>query len=266
MNRRVFARLLSVLALLVASLSVARADEPTISPRPEAPPAAVERERRQTLAPPGRESAKPLSAPDPGASPTSFATLTSSALPLAMVLGLILLSAAVLRKVLRSRAGLSSAMGAGAPSPSGLLEVIGRYPVSRSQALVLLRLDRRVLLLSHSSPSRHHPGEFSTLTEITDPEDMASLLLKTDHAEGASINQKFRAALESADGGDRWPAAEPTKASRRAATSPDGDRTELWDERTTTAKPPGAELFPDPVASLRQKLASLRGSAAGGST
>lgn len=82
-------------------------------------------------------------------------------------------------------AGLAGQFGAGGRAPSGVLSVLGRYPISRGHTLVLLKLDRRVLLLGQSAAG------FTALSEITDPEDVASILVKTRDDEGASAAAGF---------------------------------------------------------------------------
>ncbi len=108
---------------------------------------------------------------------------------LGAVIGLIVLLKFVLTRA-GKRVGLAGQLGAGGRAPSGLLQVLGRYPVSRSSTLVLLQLDRRVLLLDHT------PNGFSTLAEVTDAEDVASILVKTRDQEGASQVARFNAMLK----------------------------------------------------------------------
>lgn len=81
--------------------------------------------------------------------------------------------------------GLAAQLGPAGRAPQGLLEVLGRYPVSRGHSLVLLKLDRRVLLLGQS------PSGFTTLSELTDAEDVASVLTKAADADGASMSRRF---------------------------------------------------------------------------
>jgi flagellar biogenesis protein FliO len=82
------------------------------------------------------------------AGPTGL--FSSTFLPLLFVIGLIVALAAVARGIIKNKGGLVGAMGAGGRAPSGVLEVLGRYPVARGSTLVLLKLDRRVLLLAQS--------------------------------------------------------------------------------------------------------------------
>lgn len=108
---------------------------------------------------------------------------------LGTVIGLVFVLRFALLKVSRRSGGLSLALGAGGRAPSGVLEVLGRYPVSRGHTLVLLRMDRRVLLLSQC------PSGCSTLTEVTDPDEVASLLVKTRDEEGATNANRFNELL-----------------------------------------------------------------------
>ena len=109
---------------------------------------------------------------------------------LVMVVAVILLIAGFVRKLAGRSNGLMHALGAGGRAPSGLLQVLGRYPVGRGQTLILLRLDRRVLLLCQSVGAKG--AGMRTLCEVTDPDEVASLLLHAADAEGRSISAKFR--------------------------------------------------------------------------
>ncbi len=81
--------------------------------------------------------------------------------------------------------GVAAQLGAGGRAPAGVLSVLGRYPVSRGHSLVLLKLDRRVLLLGQS------PAGFTTLSELNDPDDVASVLAKTADADGTGLTRRF---------------------------------------------------------------------------
>lgn len=121
---------------------------------------------------------------------------------LALVLGLIFLLATLAKKLTAGKSGLGAALGVGGPSPAGVLEVLGRYPLGRGHTLILLKVDNRVLLLAQSSGGvrlRGSAGSLATLCEITTPEEVASILLKTQDAEDQSMNAKFRAMLSEAD-------------------------------------------------------------------
>jgi len=89
----------------------------------------------------------------------------------------------------RGVGGLRGQLGAGGRSPSGLLQVLGRYPVARGQTLVLLKLDRRVLLLCQTQSA------FSPLAEVTEPDEVASILRQSRDAEEESLSSRFNALL-----------------------------------------------------------------------
>lgn len=107
---------------------------------------------------------------------------------LAVVLGLIFALRWALRRV-SAQGGLRGQLGAGGKAPSGVLEVLGRYPIARGQSLVLLRVDQRVLLLSQSGTG------FRTLAMFDEPSDVASLLMKTRDEESESLSGRFRQML-----------------------------------------------------------------------
>ena len=84
---------------------------------------------------------------------------------------------------------LATQLGAGGRAPSGVLEVLGRYPIARGQSFVLLKIDRRILLIAQTAAG------FQTLTEIADADDVASILLKTRDEEGESMTKRFTSML-----------------------------------------------------------------------
>lgn len=122
---------------------------------------------------------------------------------LAGVLMLIFALAHFYKKLARTRGGLSGQIGAGGRAPSGLVEVLGRYPISSGMTLVVLRFDRKVLLLSHAGRSRGKKGisgagGMQTLCEVSSAEEVASILAKTRDAAGDSIAASFERSLEEA--------------------------------------------------------------------
>lgn len=108
---------------------------------------------------------------------------------LALVIGLILLCKKFFIRMSMNGGGVASQFGAGGRAPSGVLEILARYPVSRGHTLVLLKMDRRVLLLGHSAQG------FNTLAELTDSEEVASILVKTRDEEGETMTARFNALL-----------------------------------------------------------------------
>lgn len=206
------------------------------------------------------------------AAPSTVADFTRTALSLAGVVALAVLASVVVRKIARSAGGLGAAMGAGGRSPAGVMEVLGRYPIARGQSLVLLKLDRRVLLLSHAAGARAGAGGMNCLTEISDPDEVASILIKVRDADGASLATRFEASMDDAQrDAERAEFNPPTHSGQRRTTvSPAGDRVELLGggppkparepSRGYTAQPPRpapAESRPDVDAAaevLRRRL------------
>jgi hypothetical protein len=191
--------------------------------------------------------------------------LMSMAVPLATVVGLALVCAVVLRKTFSVGGGLAGAMSAGGKSPAGILEVLGRYPISRGQSLVLLRLDRRVLLLSHSQGARGAAAAMSTLAELADPEDVASILLKVQEAEDTSASKQFARLMSQARDGEGVTGVDDARA---RSTTPDGDAIEMWSDAGSatgrTASIPLTKLgggAADPVRALRERIAAMKGGA-----
>lgn len=127
-----------------------------------------------------------------------LATLSSMALPLGVVLVVLVGCMMLLKRVMGAGSSLASALGPGGKAPGGVIEVLGRYPVAKGQLLVLVKVDRRVLLLGHSSPGRgglSAGGGFVTLSEINEPEEVARLLQKIDDGGGTSLASKFGSLL-----------------------------------------------------------------------
>jgi hypothetical protein len=113
----------------------------------------------------------------------SLTHVSKTAVWLALVILVIAGVAFVTRRAALKSGGLWAALGPGGRAPSGILEVLGRYPVGRGCTLVLLKLDRRILLVSQSSGGKLSGVTMTTLAEVTDIEDVASILLKTRDAE-----------------------------------------------------------------------------------
>ncbi len=119
--------------------------------------------------------------------------------PLVAVLGIIGIVAGLATLALRKRGGLGAKFGVGGRAPAGILEVLGRYPLSRSQTLVLLKVDRRVLLLSQAKVGRLGATQLSTLCELTEPEDVASILTKVNEADENSLTSRFSSVFRALD-------------------------------------------------------------------
>ena len=127
-------------------------------------------------------------------SQSSAASAFAAFWPLALVVAIILGAAYFVRRLAKGDPGLIAALGAGGKSPSGMLEVLGRYPVSRTSSFILLRLDRRILLLNQSF-GKAGTG-FSTLAEVTDAEEVASILIKINQGESKSMHSYLDVAMK----------------------------------------------------------------------
>jgi len=217
-------------------------------------------------------------------------------LALGMVILLIYALAWTYRKLSANQGGVAGINSGKAPS--GLLEVLGRYPLGNKQSLVLLKFDRRVLLLAQG-PSGKGGIEMKTLCELDEPEDVASVLMKVRDADGNSLNRAFRSAMSKAELGasdsERMiepkaaPAArpaKPAKPAKRARSSQVQPKADVLPghrdpfngfggdfvkpTRTVSSNPEGdrSELWGtpsggageghDPVASLKQRLEAMR--------
>jgi flagellar biogenesis protein FliO len=85
---------------------------------------------------------------------------------LGVVLGLLLLGRSMVRRV--------GGPLAGGGRPSGVLEVLARFPVARTQQIMLLKVAGRVVLV-HQTRST-----MTTLSEISDPDEVAALLARIE--------------------------------------------------------------------------------------
>lgn len=232
--------------------------------------------------------ARPLGIPREHHKPTgetkqvAIGEVARTVLSLAGVVALAVFASLVIRKIARASGGLGAAMGAGGRAPAGVLEVLGRYPIARGQSLVLLKLDKRVLLLSQCSGTKGGAGAIASLCEITDADEVASLLIKTRDAESTTLASRFEQTMGAAEReADLAGSTESDTNSRRTIVAPSGDRAELLNEgahprhvaqsnaRGFNATPPawpqpgartGSESRPDVDAAaevLRRRLLSL---------
>lgn len=195
---------------------------------------------------------------------------------LTLVLALIFGAARLTKRLARANPDLASAIGgvSGGKSPAGLLEILGRYPLGRGQSLILLRLDTRILLLAQSGAggdgiggrlslgSRARAGgSLTTLCEVNSPEDVASILMRTQDADQQSIASGFRQLLSRFDAEHPEPAfveVAPEKSGRVVRSGSGGDRAELWDARPDVAAFAEAEAASARQGSVRGRLDSIR--------
>lgn len=175
---------------------------------------------------------------------------------LGVVLALIFLLRACIRRLAGSGIGVAAKLGPGGRAPSGVLEVLGRYPVARGTTLVLLKIDRRVLLLSQSADG------FQTLCEITDPEEVASILIKTRDDDGETMSARFSSLLRSFER-DQTIIEEPYRLSDRETAG----RLQFPPAHHAPAQPHKPLEPEEPVGArvaenLKRRLSELRGEVA----
>lgn len=162
--------------------------------------------------------------------------IVRTSVALSGVLVLIVGLAMVARAVARKNGSLAVALG-GARAPAGIVEVLGRYPLSRGQSLLLIKLDRRILLIGQSHARRRGgAGSLATLADVSDAEDVASILLRVQDAEGEATAAKFRSLLERFDREqdveveDVRGAARGSRLRGTRGAGESGDKVELWDD------------------------------------
>ncbi len=98
-----------------------------------------------------------------------------------VVIGLLVLLRLILQKT-------TSGLG-GAGRPSGVLEILARYPVARGQQLMLLKLGRRIILTHQTSTG------MATISEVSDSDEVASLLTRIETGTREKTGSKFSSLL-----------------------------------------------------------------------
>lgn len=97
---------------------------------------------------------------------------------------------AVVIAIMFAAKSISGRWGRGrADAPVGIVTVLARYPLGRKQSILLLKIDRRILVIAQ------HAGSTSTLSELTSPEDVASLLRNLREARGDTFGTKLEEML-----------------------------------------------------------------------
>lgn len=100
-----------------------------------------------------------------------------------VVIGLLILLRYILQKT-------TTGIGGGG-RPSGVLEILARYPIARGQQLILLKLGRRIILAHQTSTC------LETISEISDADEVAGLLTRIEAGSREKIGSKFRSMLTS---------------------------------------------------------------------
>ncbi len=195
----------------------------------------------------------PTATAAPGAaSPLGDSSMSRTILSLAAVIALIFVTRWIVRRLASRAGGMAAQLGPAGRAPSGVLNVLARYPVARGQSLVLLKMDQRVLLLSQSSDG------FRTIAEVTDPDEVASLIIRTRDEEGESLAAKFTSMLKrferDPEFGDRSGMPSRTPTTVEAALR-------LFPETRSTASRAQSSAGADRLAAIRARLASMDGGA-----
>lgn len=114
--------------------------------------------------------------------PAPSGSFAGDAIRTVVALGAVLALALVLRQVAKR---LSDPLAA--RRPSGVVQILSRFPVGKGQSVQLLAVGTRVLCVHHSGSA------MSTLCEFTDPQEIA--LLRTRIEAGAAGREKFEGEL-----------------------------------------------------------------------
>ncbi|MGH7243700.1 MAG: hypothetical protein ACREJD_09815 [Phycisphaerales bacterium] len=256
---------LSLLAAGASSAEEIMGPEVVASESAIAKPAPVPQCETKALGVPDRANVKSPTKVAPAGAPKPVVpnALQGVVGPLAVVLVLIAMLAGLVVLIARIRskmgggASLGASFGAGGRSPAGILEVLGRYPLARGLTLVLLKVDRRVLLLSQTRSGRFGGLSLSPICELDSPEDVASILLKVRDADSSSLTNRFasvfrsldREAVDKVDGAEgkvMTTIAPPETLPRRAKT--------VTHKAAAMTEQTGAES----AASIRRRLDDLR--------
>jgi flagellar biogenesis protein FliO len=162
----------------------------------------------------------------------------------------------VVALILLMRFGLKRMFGvAAAPRSSRAVQVLTRSPLSPRHQLMVLRVGRRLLVVAEGGGS----GQMNTLSEITDPDEVAALLgqLQDDQGERAakfgSVFGKMRRSYETdVDGGDDEEETGPRPVSESVDPFDPGDGNGSRGDRTAAA------AAADPaVTTTRQEVLGL---------
>ena len=87
--------------------------------------------------------------------------------------------------------GASGGILAKAKRPPGVASVLARYPIARGQQVVLLKVGQRVIVTHQGN------GTMSTLSEITDQDEVAALHAQISGVERVDHERRFEAQLSS---------------------------------------------------------------------
>jgi len=140
------------------------------------------------------EPIRPLGVKDPSAkgkdssgtggdATSGYKTVLQVVAAMGVVLGFIFVGKTLVRKFVP---GVASGNG------KGVLEVLARYPVGKSQAVVLLRIGSQIVALNQTKEASN------SILVISDPGEVANILGQIQGTKATSIQAGFSRALESA--------------------------------------------------------------------
>lgn len=244
-----------ILVLAVAGPSARAQDLEPPTPPAETTPASLRAARLESLHLGDRPSQRPAQDPDSRTSTSGSIGLARTLAAMVGVLGLAFACAVAWRWLAQKRGGLIATLGPAGRAPSGVIEVLARYPVARTQKLVLLRVGRRIVLTCQSGSVRGGAGSMSTLAEFADADEVAALLRAVRESDNAGSQAEFRDALRSLE---RQPQPEPL-STQVEYRSPSGDSVHLSDPRIQIPRPAPSGKSVDPsIGLLRSRLAAMR--------
>lgn len=175
---------------------------PDLTPTIEPAPSAAGLRDRWPIGEPGKTARDDADANGAGELSAGVASpivtpgdITQTLAALGVVVAIMVALAWGVRRVARARGGLAAELGPAGRAPSGVLSVLGRYPIARGQTLVLLRLPQRVLLLSQTHSWRQSGGGLRTLAEVSDPDEVADLITRSEDDAQSSLRQRFNGLL-----------------------------------------------------------------------
>jgi flagellar biogenesis protein FliO len=176
---------------------------------------------------------------------------------LVVVVGLMLILVMAFRWVSARKGGLIASLGPSGRAPSGVLEILARYPIARTQRLVLLRVGQRVILCCQGTGAKASSGVMSTLTELSDPEEVAAILRVIRDQDGNSSRSAFKNALE--DAGKLSEQSDKETKTVLSYETTQGDTVQWQDERVSIPAQSSFSAKVDPsVGRLRARLAAMR--------
>ncbi len=175
----------------ISGVAPASTGEVAAAPMPM-PATPIDRESAALGAPNGILSSRPVeqSPVDRGGLFSAIDPRTNEIVRVGFALAIVLTLLLGVRFVMRRFGGAAAMGGAGGDRPSGVIEILARYPVGRGQQLVLIKLARRVLLVHRSGSA------MTTLAEVSDGDEVASLLSRIEAGSRGKSAARFKRILQ----------------------------------------------------------------------